>query len=682
VKSPSPASDEDSTGRQPSTNKRLTVLLGLVLVVTTLGLFWPVTGYDFVVMDDDHYVYENPGVLQGLSLAGVKWAFTTVHDGYWLPLTWISLMVDHSWNGLFAGGYHMTNIILHTLNTLLLFLLLERMTKALWPSALVAALFAWHPLHLESVVWVTERKDVLSTFFLLLTILTYLYYVKEPVAGRLTLSLVFFVLGLMAKPMLVTLPFVLLLLDFWPLKRLPPSAVASDRTQAQKTCLKVLAEKTPFLIISLAAGVVTIVTQHMAGGVLSLAKVPFSLRVANAIVSYTGYLWKMLCPVNLCAYYPLPPRIPTLTVIASILVLVGVSYLVFRRGRQSPWLITGWLWYLIVLFPVSGLLQAGGVAMADRFTYVALIGIFIMVAWSAGDWLALWPSARPWGFATFSILLGLCVMATRSQLPNWHDGISLFTHIVAVTQENAFAENNLGVALSNAGRGNEAVLHYREALRILPYYEKAHYNLGVELATQGKPAAAAEHFFLLLKYEPGNEQLRNNLGAVLIQEGRLDAAIEQFRQAIKIKPDYAKLYLNYAVALQKLGQNGPAGTNFMMALQLEPDWPEALNQTALFLATCPDAKWRNPAEAIRLSLRANEISHSEIPAFLRTLAKIYACNGNFSNAAFTAELAAQKARASNLKKLTAQITEELKAYQDGRIRQMEVEIPAAYETQH
>jgi Flp pilus assembly protein TadD len=671
VKSPSPTSDEDSTGRQPFSEKRLTILL--VLAVITLGLFWPATGYDFVVMDDNLYVYENPGVLQGLSLTGVKWAFTSVHDGYWLPLTWISLMFDYSWNGLFTGGYHLTSIILHTLNTLLLFVLLKRMTRALWPSALVAALFAWHPLHLESVAWVTERKDVLSTFFLLLTILAYLNYVKKPAAGRLTLSLIFFVLGLMAKPMLVTLPFVLLLLDFWPLKRLPSAVSVSDRTQVRKAWLKALAEKLPFLVISLAAGVTTVVTQHMAGGVVSLAKVPYSMRMANVIVSYTGYLWEMIFPVNLCAYYPLSHRIPTLTVTASILVLAGISYLVFRRGRQSPWLIAGWLWYLLVLFPVSGLLQAGGVAMADRFTYVPLIGIFIMVAWSAGDWLTLRPAARPWGFATFGILLVLCVMVTRSLLPYWHDGISLFTRIVAVTQENAFAENNLGAALSNAGRGNEAVFHYRAALRILPNYEKAHYNLGVELAAQGKPVAAAGQFFWLIQYEPGNEQLHNNLGAVLVQQGRLDAAIEQFRQAIKIKPDYAKPYFNYAVALQKLGQNGPAGTNFMMALQLEPDWPEALDQTAFFLATCPEAKLRNPAEAIRLSLRANEISHSEIPAYLRTLAMTYARNGNFSNAVSTAELAAQKAQAGKLNKLTAQIAEELKAYQDGRIPQTNAE---------
>ena len=676
MNSPSPTPDEDSTVKSPSSNRSLTIFLGLALAAVTLALFWPATGYGFVVMDDDQYVYENPGVPLGLTLAGVKWAFTTVHNGYWLPLTWISFMFDYSWNGMFAGGYHLTNIILHTLNTLLLFLLLKRMTRALWPSALVAALFAWHPLRLESVAWVTERKDVLSTFFLLLTLLAYLYYVTKPGAGRFILSLVFFVLGLLAKPILVTVPFMLLLLDFWPLKRLPPAAAASGRVPAPKAWLKVLAEKIPFLIFSLAAGVVTVITQHLAGGVMSLTKVPFSLRVANAIVSYADYLWMMLCPVNLCAYYPLPDRIPAWTVMASILALAGISFLVFRRGRQSPWLITGWLWYLAVLFPVSGLLQAGGVALADRFTYVPLIGIFIMAAWSAADWLALRPSAQPWGFAAFGLLLVLCVMDTRSQLPNWHDGISLFTRVVAVTRENAFAENNLGVALSNAGRGNEAVLHYREALRIRPYYEKAHYNLGVELAAQGKPAAAAGHFFLLLKYEPDNEKLRNNLGAVLIQEGRLADAIEQFRQAIKIKPDYARPYLNYAVALQKLGQNGPACTNFMLALQLEPDWPQALNQTALFLATCPDTKWRNPAEAIKLALRANEISQREIPAYLRTLAAAYAGNGNFYNAVSTADLA------GNLKHLTEQITEELKAYRDGRIPPMEEEIPATYETQH
>jgi len=667
VKSPISTANDDAAGTGTSSDKHLALLLVLILGIVTLGLFWPATGYDFVVMDDDLYVYENPGVTLGLTLAGVKWAFTSVHAGYWLPLTWISLMFDYSCNGLFAGGYHLTNILLHTLNVLLLFLLLKRLTGALWPSAMVAALFAWHPLHLESVAWVTERKDVLSTFFFLLTILAYAHYVKKPAAGRLVLSLIPFVLGLMAKPMLVTLPLVLLLLDFWPFNRLPPTAEASDRSRSRKAWLKVLAEKIPFLIISLAAGVATIVTVRIESGVVPLAKVSFLLRLANGIAAGAAYLQETIWPVNLCAYYPLPPHIPPLTVMVSALVLVGVSYLVFRRGRQMPWLVTGWLWYLFVLFPVSGVLQAGGQAMADRFTYVPLIGIFIMVAWSADAWLAFRPSARPWGFATLSLALVACILVTRSQLSNWRDSISLFTRVLAVTQDNAFAENNLGVALSNAGRGNDAVHHYREALRVLPKYEKAHNNLGVELAAQGKLAEAAEHFSFLLQYCPGNERLHNNLGTVLAQEGKLEAAIEQFQLAIKIKPDYSKPYFNHALALQKLGQYGPAGTNFMRALQLEPDWPEALNQAAFFLATCPDAKWRNPAEAVRLSRRANEISHAQVPAFLRTLAMAYAGNGNFSNAVATAGLAAQKAQAGNLGELTGQITEELKAYQDGRM---------------
>ena len=633
-------------------------------------------------MDDDLYVYENPGVTLGLTLAGVKWAFTNIHDGYWIPLTWISLMFDYSCNGFFAGGYHLTNIILHTLNTLLLFLLLKRMTRALWPSAMVAALFAWHPLNLESVAWVTERKNVLSTFFLLLSLLAYSHHAKKPSAGRLTLPLIFFVLGLMAKPMLVTLPFLLLLLDFWPLKRLPPGIWASDRTPAQKTCLKVLAEKIPLLFISLAAGIATFVIKHIDGGVVSLVELPFSLRMSNTIVSYAGYLWKTICPVNLCAFYPLPSHIPAFTVMASMLALVGISYLVFRRGLRSPWLITGWLWYLIILLPASGLVQSGGQAMADRFTYVPLIGIFIMVVWSAGDWLALRPSARPWGFAAAGILLVLCVMTTRSLQPNWHDGISLFSRVLNVTPKNAFAENNLGVALSMAGRTDEAVFHYREALRILPYYEKAHYNIGIELAAQGKPAAAAEHFSMLLKFKPGDVQLHNNLGAVLAQEGRLDAAAEQFQQAIKIKPDYAKPYFNYGKILEQLGQNGLAFTNFMTALRLEPNWPEALNQAASFLATCPESKWRNPLQAMVCSKRANEITHYESPVYLEILALTCAVNGNFSNAVSTAELAGQKARAGNLKELADKIAEELKVYQSGQIPQMDKAAPSAYKTPH
>jgi protein O-mannosyl-transferase len=680
VKSPSPASDENSPRAQPVSGKRLTTLLGLVLASVTLILFWPVTGYDFVVMDDGLYVYDNAGVTRGLSLAGLHWAFTNIHAGYWIPLTWISLMLDHSLYGLFAGGYHLTNLLLHALNALLLFAALKRMTRALWPSALVAALFAWHPLHVESVAWVTERKDVLSTLFLLLTILAYTRYAEKPSAPKLAAALLFFILGLMAKPMLVTLPLVLLLLDFWPLQRLPSAASPGGRRQAQTVCLRLLLEKIPFLIVSLAISVATMVTQHQGGGIPSLTELPLSFRAANALASYTAYLWKTICPLNLCAYYPLS-SLPAFSVLASALVLAGVTGLVFRRRRRSPWLITGWLWYVLVLFPVSGLVQSGGQAMADRFTYVPLIGIFIMIAWSADHWLALRPALRPWGLGVFGLLLVLCATLTWHQLPYWRDSISLFTRALAVTEKNAFAENNLGAALSNAGRAREAIGHYQEALRLEPNNRKARYNLGVELAGQGKPAAAAGHFSELLKQDPANEQLLNNLGAVLAQAGKPEAAIEQFRQAIHIKPAYPKPYLNCGLALRKLGQNEPAYTNFMMALQLCPDDLEVLHQTSVFLATCPDAKWRQPAEALRLALRANQLSRPETPAALRTLALAFASNGNYSNAVATAELAREKARGGNWPELAARITEELAAYRNGRIPPVNGAIPAIGDTQ-
>jgi len=661
--------------------QRRTILLSLVLVVVTLALYWPATGYDFIVFDDDQYVSGNSWVNQGLGCASLKWAFTSFYAANWHPLTWISHMLDCSMHGLFAGGHHLTSIVLHSLNTLLLFLLLKSLTRSLWPSLLVAALFGWHPLHVESAAWVAERKDVLSTLFLLLTIWAYSWYVDRPTIRRYALALAAFALGLMSKPMLVTLPGVLLLLDFWPLNRLA-AASFPDQSGARKIYLKLFMEKLPFFVLSLAACVVTVMAQRSGGAIKDFQEVSGWMRVLNAPLACVRYVGKTICPVNLSVFYPLPSELPVVAGFSSALALALVSYLIFRRRSQSPWLIVGWLWFLGTLFPVLGLVQIGSHAMADRYAYVSAIGLFVMFAWSLHCWVRGRPSARAWGLGIATVPLLVCVWLTPIQLAYWQDSIALFTHALSVTKNNAVAHNNLGVGLANAGKTAEAISHYAEALRIKPDYVFAHYNLGVELAAAGKLDQAAFHFSEALKYNPRSEILHNNIGVILARQGKPEAAMAHFKQAIQINPAYPKPYLNYGAALQNLGLAGQAVTNYTKALELDPAWPEALDKLAFMLATCPETNWHNSSQAIRLAERANEITGRELPAYLATLALTYAAAGEFSNAVFTAEQARQKAQVKGLQKLAGKLEADLQFYRTGRNPPTDWKDPAADGVQH
>jgi tetratricopeptide (TPR) repeat protein len=592
----------------------------------------------------------------------LKWATTATYAANWHPVTWVSHMMDCSVYGLFAGGHHLTNVLLHTLNTLLLFLLLDSLTGALWPAAMAAALFGWHPLHVESVAWIAERKDLLSTLFLLSTLWAYARYaknLKSPTSDfkfHYAAALFFFALALMSKPMVVTLPFLLLLLDYWPLRRTAGS--------------RLLLEKVPFFALSIAACAITLAAQHSGGAMKTLHDVPLGLRSMNAAAACGWYLYKTVFPASLCVFYPLPVSAPLREGLCSVLVLVVISGLAFLRRAKYPWLAFGWLWFLGTLVPVIGIVQVGGQAVADRYTYIPLIGIFIALAWSLNQWLAAHAPTRTLAIGAVSAWLALCIVLTHEQLQFWKNGITLYTRILAVTPEGAMAEDGLGVALSNAGRGPEAIPHYEEALRLKPDSVHAHYNVGIEYAAAGDLDHAAYHFSEALKLNPRSELLHNNLGTVLARQNKTEAALTEFRRASELNPSYPAPYLNSGMAFEQLGRIGEAADNYAHALKLDPSDTAVLNKLAHLLATCRGTPWFDPAHALELATRANQLTQFGVSSYLETMSIAEAATGDYTNALSTGKLALQKAQANGLQEAAQRIQSEVQAYnqvgRDGR----------------
>jgi hypothetical protein len=509
-------------------NREQQIVLLVSLTLLTVLVYWRVTSHEFVLFDDEVYVTENKQVQEGLSWQGVVWAFTTTDANFWHPLTWLSHMLDCELFGLNPGGHHLTGLLLHVANTLLLLLVLQRMTGALWPSAFVAALFALHPLHVESVAWVSERKDVLSTFFWILTMGAYVRYAEHPKALPYALTLVLFSLGLMAKPMLVTLPFVLLLLDYWPLGRLdmgqmrPSAPGRTDTPKAAKSPLfLLLLEKAPFLVLSVVACILAYVAQVQGGAVKSSGLFPMDIRIANALVSYVSYLEKTFWPQNLAVFYPHPGAWPVWQTAGATLLLVSISVLVILCVRKTPYLALGWFWYLGTLVPVLGLVQVGDHAMADRYTYVPLIGIFIMIAWGAQDLANRRRQGAPGFLAAAAAVLIVCGIVSAQQLRHWQNSTTLFQHAIHVTRNNEGAHNNLGLALVEQGRLDEAIAQYLRALELKPLNPRALNNLGIALAKQGKLEEARECFTRALAIDPEHHLARRNLGvAERMQAGK------------------------------------------------------------------------------------------------------------------------------------------------------------------
>ncbi len=530
---------------------RRDLLICLFIALAAVAVYLPVGGHGFVNFDDPMYITENARVLQGLSLENVIWAFSAFHAGNWHPLTWISHMLDVSLFGMNAGGHHATSLVLHVLNSLLLFALFRKMTGVIWQSAFVAVLFAIHPLHVESVAWASERKDVLSTFFGFLALLSYAWYASHGARSYYLAALLFFVLGLMAKPMLVTIPFVMLLLDGWPLRRIGwtrrTGSVSPD--PADTSVLGLVVEKAPFFFFAAASSVVTFYAQQHGGAVAPLEMFSLGARIGNALVAYVSYIGKMFWPAGLSAFNPHPQLLPAWQVAGSCLVLAGISMLCVAAARQRPYLPAGWLFYLGTLVPVIGIVQVGEQAMADRYTYIPSIGISIMLAWGLPDLLAKWQYRRVGLVIGSFILVIALVAAARLQLRHWSDIISFNRHMIEMTADNYVAHYNLGVYLAETGQIDASIEHYREAIRIKPNHANANNNLGNELVKKGRPEEAVPYFRNALRRSSRDPEIHNNFGVALALAGETDRAIDHFETALKIRPNYPEARKNLQKAL-------------------------------------------------------------------------------------------------------------------------------------
>jgi protein O-mannosyl-transferase len=595
----------------------LSVGICLSLVVLVWLVFGQTLWHDFINYDDPRYVYENTTITSGLSISGIAWAFTHIHSMNWHPLTTISHMLDCQLYGLKAGWHHFTNVFLHTIAVILLFIALQQMTGAFWRSGFVAALFAIHPLRVESVAWIAERKDVLSGFFFMLTLLAYVYYVRLPQIRRYLIVVFVFACGLMSKPMLVTLPFVLLLLDSWPLERIKGHVWN-----------RVL-EKVPLIALSAVSSIATFLAQK--GAVGWTEELPILERINNAVVSYVLYIWQMLWPVNLAVFYPHPEnRLRLWEVIASFLLLICVTAIAITLRKRRPYLITGWLWYLGMLVPVIGLVQVGWQGRADRYTYLPQIGLYMAVTWAVADLTALWRHQRT--ILSAAALLTILVLSWRAWAQTWYwrDSETLFKHALAVTTNNDVAENNLGIVFLRQGKLDEAISLLQAAVDLRPDNSPAHENLAKALLQKGKVADALIHYQKLLELQPDNIEVHNIVGTVLTQQGRVAEGVEEWEKVLAIQPD-----------------NGNAMSNL-----------------AWVFATSSDQSLRDGPKAVRLAEQALRLSGGRIPILFRTLAAAYAESGEFSKAIQTAQLGIELANSQGNPGLATELEGNIALYQE------------------
>lgn len=537
--------------------------ISVALAVLTLAVFWPVKDYPFIELDDAAYLIKSPFVSEGLTPDGVAWAFTTDYFTYWHPVTWLSHMAAVDLYGMEPGGHHLVNLFLHLANVVLLFLVLNWMTGDPWKSGFAAALFAVHPLHVEPVAWVAARTDVLSSFFWILTMAAYRYYAARPRAGPYLLLVASFALGLMAKPMLATLPFALLLLDFWPLARFSATDIRMEipRALAPARLRDLVREKIPLFALSAASVITTYATSSGVGSVRSLEEIPMGVRASNALVSYATYLVKTVWPSSLSIFYPYPHGYPPVWMVAgSALLLTGVSVAVFGSRRKYPYLPVGWLWYLGTLVPVIGLVQAGDQAAADRYTYIPLIGIFLAAAWGGAAAFRGLRLRTPALAVTAVLALAALAMAARVQVGYWRDSVAVFGHAIDVTRDNWLAHYNLGTHLVNNREYADAVPHFREAVRIRPSDAWSCNNLGGALKEMGRLEEAATWFERALREQPESAAAHYNLGSVMLRLGDMPGAIRHLREAVRIKPgdEDARRKLEWALMSQHM-QSPAAG---------------------------------------------------------------------------------------------------------------------------
>jgi tetratricopeptide (TPR) repeat protein len=670
--------------------RRQTWLVCLGLALAVLAAYAPVWRAGFITYDDPAYVTANPHVQGGLSWAGLVWAFTTGHASNWHPLTWISHMLDFQLYGMNPAGHHLTSVVLHAANSILLFLLLQRMTGAMWPGAMVAALFALHPMRVESVAWVSERKDVLSGLFWILSIWAYVRFV-ENLKFQISnfkffyiLSVVLFALGLAAKPMVVTLPFVLLLLDYWPLQR------------RQSPVAGLFVEKTPYFILAAGSCAVTFFAQLQGGSVMPLARLPLGMRLANAPVACVRYVAKTFWPAHLAIAYPML-KWPVWAVAGSSVLLLLLTGLALWRVRAQPWLPVGWLWFLGTLAPVIGVVQVGMQSMADRYSYIPGIGLLIAVVWTARDW-GVRAGAR--AAAILGVLAAaVCLVLTERQAAFWKNDQTLFLHAIQSTTGNFIAyaglgeyeglhgdtngairhletsvrinpnypssRNNLGRILLMEGRDEEALAQLQKAVSLDPELVDARYNLGYALLARGRVGEALDQFQAQVNLLPGDFKAQNNMGTVLLQNGLAAGAIAFLQKAVEIKPADAQAHYLLGNALYRTGRVAEAIRHYEKAIQLSPDHIEARNDLAWILACDPDPSIRNGARAVALALRADQLSGGQNPVVTGTLAAGYAEAGKFSDAVAAGKRACQAALAQTNNALAELLKRRLTFYQAG-----------------
>jgi tetratricopeptide (TPR) repeat protein len=692
--------------------KYLTFAICFILALSTIVAYWQVHSCDFVNYDDNKYVTLNQNVQTGLTQQGIIWAFTTGYFGSWLPLTWLSHMLDCELFGLNPGRHHLTNLLLHIANTLLLFIVLKQMTGVLWQSAFVAAAFALHPMHVESVAWISERKDILSMLFWILTIAAYIRYVRQPGITCYLLTILTFAMGLMSKPTAVTLPFVLLLLDYWPLGRLtnPQTLKSSEKPSREisnsffqwRVFYRLVLEKIPFFALSLISSIVTYFVQRTGKMVTEFGDLPVMSRIANTFLSYVKYIDKTIWPTRLAMFYPHPSlgRMSVWPVVYATLILLIISVCVLRLARSHKYLPVGWFWYLGTLVPMIGLVQVGSQAIADRYTYIPATGLFIMVAWGLPDFLAQWRYRTISLTAAAVVLTSAMMICTWRQVGHWQNTYALFTHALAATGNDNFTVhymlgkelfeqkkfedaihhyeetlrlrpqhfgtlNNLAVAYYRVGKIDPALVSWNKALKINPNRPDVYYNMGVALTKQQKIDEAVQLFTHALRLNPALAEARKGLANAFFLQGRFAEAVQEYRLLIQIAPDSSDLCSRLAFALLEQGKIDEAVKYFEQALGLDPGNLELMNNLAWLIATHKSLASRDPEKAIRLATHACEFTGYQIPRFLDTLSVAYAAAGKFDQAVNFAEKALQFARSAKQDKLAADIQKRLNLYKAG-----------------
>ena len=674
------------------TQRNNLLLICLILTAAIIIAFEPVRHNAFISYDDDVYITENPNVQAGLTARSVKWAFTSGHAANWHPLTWLSHMLDYQLFGPNPFYHHLTNVFFLILNSLLLLIIFKKATGNLWASAFAAAVFALHPLRVESVAWVAERKDVLSGLFWLLTIAAHFWYASRPSILRYLCVFISLALGLMAKPMLVSLPLILILLDYWPLNRFDP-----NWTDIKNKAPKLIIEKLPLFLLVIASMIVTFLVQQKAGAMFPGSNYSLPVRISNALVVYIGYMSKMLFPWHLAVLYPHPGG--TLAIwkpVASLILLLSMTTAILYKSRNYRFLAAGWLWYIIALIPVIGLVQVGEQAMADRYTYLTSIGFFIALIWPIAQLQKKYKQITKPLCILAVITIVAMIAATRDQVKYWKDDTTLFTRTIEVTKNNYIIHNNLGYTLFSKSRFDEAIGLFNKALEFKPDYAKAGNNKALVYLTTGKFDKAVECLQQTVKMAPYWPDAYNNLGlANFLNANYIDAeknyrkaitlkpdfpkalngfgktlskldrpqeAIDVFNKAIKLKPDYADPYYFGAISLVKLGRTREAAEYLRNSVSCDPNWFLPVNTLAWVLAVSSDPSIKDPPQAIIFARKACELSKYENCNSLDTLAAAYAANGDFTNAISTANKALELAKKYNDKPMMENIAKHLEMF--------------------